>query len=476
MRVLEVILVLLLAGQWLLSWQRGRGEQIRRARFVVLLFVIILLILALHVLIERPRWQMYPAYLVTLILVIRRAFSLAPRATVQPIDPTARVLRTVANGLIGLTLISALALSIIFPVNNLPTPTGAYRIGTVSIALRDEQRAEIFTDDPKDKRELMIQIWYPATPPLTARQLPWMQHIDIVGPAITQWIHMPSFLLDHTGLVRSNAYADAPLSEAEATYPVVIYSHGWGGFRNINADQLEALASHGYIVVSIDHPYGALITLFNDDRIIMNKRSLLPERGEPTFLSSAQTLVQVFSQDERFVMDQLAEVNRTDPRFIGRMDLSRIGLFGHSTGGGAVINTCAIDTRCKAGFGMDPWVEPVADNIIASGLTQPFVFMRSEEWTGPNTKNDPRLSELYAHMRGPIQRISVRGSRHYDFTLIGLLSPLAPALKLKGPIDGPRMLQLVDEHLVAFFDSTLKGKGDAAMQQVRQRFPESESR
>jgi hypothetical protein len=176
------------------------------------------------------------------------------------------------------------------------------------------------------------------------------------------------------------------------------------------------------------------------------------------------------------VMDKLAEINVSDPRFAGRMDLSRIGLFGHSTGGGAVINTCAIDPRCKAGFGLDPWVEPVPDNVIAAGLTQPFVFMRSEEWTGPNTKNDPRLSELYAHMRGPIQRISVRGSRHYDFTLIGLLSPLAPALRLKGPIDGLRMLRLVDDHLVAFFDSTLKGAGDIAMPQVRARYPESESR
>ncbi len=79
-------------------------------------------------------------------------------------------------------------------------------------------------------------------------------------------------------------------------------------------------------------------------------------------------------------------------------------------------------------------------------------------------------------MRGPIQRISVRGSRHYDFTLIGLLSPLAPALKLKGPIAGPRMLQWVDDHLVAFFDSALKGKGEADLQAIRDRYPESESR
>lgn len=305
-----------------------------------------------------------------------------------------------------------------------------------------------------------------------------MQQINIVGPAITQWIHMPSFLLDHAGLVRSNAYADTPVSEAEATYPVIIYSHGWGGFRNISADQFEALASHGYIVISIDHPYSGLITLFNDGRTVMNKRSLLPERGQPNFLSSAQTLVQVFSQDERFVMDKLTELNRGtgDPRFAGRMNLAQIGLFGHSTGGGAVVNTCAVDTRCKAGFGLDPWVEPVPDDIIAAGLAQPFVFMRSEEWTGPTTKNDPRLSQLYSHMRGPIQRLSVRGSRHYDFTLIGLLSPLAPALRLKGPIDGLRMLHLVDDHLVAFFDSTLKGDGDITMPQVRERYPESESR
>ena len=464
MRVLEILLLFLLASLLF----RPLLPNCLHKLVPQWLLALTLVVFALHGWIERVRWQMVPAYVVLSGLVFTW---LLQRVSVV------RLVRNLGRITGSLALVIATALSIIFPVTNLPTPRGAYLVGTTSITLRDEARDEIFTDDPTDKRELMIQIWYPATPPLSARPAPWMQRMDIVGPAIAQWIRLPSFLLDHTGLVRSNSYIDVPVSEAEAIYPVLIASHGWGGFRNISANQNEALASHGYIVVSIDHPYAGLVTLFNDGRIILNKRSLLPERGETNFLSSAQTLVQVFSQDQRFVMDQLTKINTNDVRFAGRMDLARIGLFGHSTGGGAVVNTCAIDQRCKAGFGLDPWVEPVTDDIIQHGLSQPFMFMRSEEWTGPSTKNDPRLMQLFEHMRGPHRRVSVRGSRHYDFTLIGLLSPLAPTLKLKGLINGPHMLRLTEDYLVAFFDETLKGKlPDSGAQALKIEYPEAKEK
>jgi hypothetical protein len=47
---------------------------------------------------------------------------------------------------------------------------------------------------------------------------------------------------------------------------------------------------------------------------------------------------------------------------------------------------------------------------------------------------------------------------HYDFSMLPLLTPLAPALGLKGPIDRQRGMAIITGYLLAFFDHTLKGQ------------------
>ncbi|KPV48706.1 hypothetical protein SE17_36620, partial [Kouleothrix aurantiaca] len=56
----------------------------------------------------------------------------------------------------------------------------------------------------------------------------------------------------------------------------------------------------------------------------------------------------------------------------------------------------------------------------------------------------------------PGYRMTIRGTKHYDFTMLPLLSPLAPALGLKGPLNGERTIQIITSYLLAFFDHHLK--------------------
>ena len=46
--------------------------------------------------------------------------------------------------------------------------------------------------------------------------------------------------------------------------------------------------------------------------------------------------------------------------FTGRLDLAHTDVFGHSTGGGAAVEVCYVDLRCKAGLAMDAWLKDVA--------------------------------------------------------------------------------------------------------------------
>jgi hypothetical protein len=281
----------------------------------------------------------------------------------------------------------------------------------------------------------------------------------VAGPTIATYLKLPSFILDHATLVKTNAYSAAPLSNAETKYPVVIYSHGWNGFRNINTNQMESLASQGYIAVAIDHTYGAIVTVFSDGRVALNNPLALPS-GAPddVYQKASQVLEATYAADIRFVIDQLEKMNagEIDPRFAGRLDLDRLGLFGHSTGGGAVVLACSQDVRCKAGLGQDAWVEPLPKSILPVAPPQPFLFIDSEQWSTGNNQN--RLKEIYNGLPAGGYHAIILGTRHYDFTLMPLLTPLAPLLKLKGPLEGNRTLQIVTDYLIAFFDRELKGQ------------------
>jgi hypothetical protein len=117
---------------------------------------------------------------------------------------------------------------------------------------------------------------------------------------------------------------------------------------------------------------------------------------------------------------------------------------------------CSLDVRCKAGLGMDAWVVPIPKRVVPNPLTQPFLFMRSEVWA--TKENDARLDELYSELKSSGYRMTIRGTQHYDFTLLPLLTPLAPALKLKGPLDGQRAMQIITEYMLVFFDKHLKNQ------------------
>ena len=56
------------------------------------------------------------------------------------------------------------------------------------------------------------------------------------------------------------------------------------------------------------------------------------------------------------------------------IDLGLVGVYGHSTGGGAAVRFCLSDERCKAVLGMDAWVEPVPDRVIATPAVEADAF------------------------------------------------------------------------------------------------------
>jgi pimeloyl-ACP methyl ester carboxylesterase len=408
-----------------------------------------------HLLFEGYRWHMIPLYLLTGILLLASLPSLFHPGMVE----FNRLSWRAAGVLVSLFLLAACtALPVLLPVPSIPSPGGAYLVGTRTFVLSDSSRRELYSGQ-EEPRRFMIQVWYPADPGPNDQHAPWMPKATVFGRSISKYLGLPEFFLDHLALSESPAWQDAPPYASSEGYPIILFSHGWSGFAAQNTGQALELASRGYVVVALQHTFGAVVTVFPDGEVVYNNPSALPDgMPEPGYTDAARKLVKQWSGDMALALDTMAEQNGdpADP-FFSSLDLTSVGVYGHSTGGGAAIQFCGTDPRCKAVLAMDPFMTPVSAEVQESGLSQPAFFMFSQRWADDvDSKNNRLFKPFYSNLEQATGVIAIEGTTHYDFSDLPMLSPITPQLGLKGPLNGERVTQIVDDYLISFFDSTLK--------------------
>lgn len=474
MRPLEVVMLVALVPAVAALFVARR----HRPQWWTLLSVVPVVVGLAHVLIEGYRWQMVPAYVLA-VLSLTVALASRRRRSAAASQTRARVALRLAGAVFGvLALTVAAALPVLFPVFRLPQPTGPHVVGFTRFALLDSTRQESFTADPSDKRSLVVEAWYPADASGGPRAMFWGPRM--MARRLAPALGLPSFLFNHLELVRTHAYTDARPAVTPASFPVVIFSHGYNqGFPGQNTMQMEELASHGYAVFSIAHPYESIAVAHPDGRVVVVSKTRMDSVGrgmgasgralrrfaaskdraeratlfrqaiaEPRLLHES---LQVWTGDTRFVMDELTRrTAREAPPgvpFTGKLDLSRVGVFGMSFGGTTAGQVCVVEPRCRAGVNLDgtQYGDP-----IDVPLRVPFMFMTSAI---PGL-NDP----VYERAMGPVYSVNVEGSTHFNYTDFSLLSPVFKRLGFLGPIDGARMERILNDYLVAFFDTYLKGE------------------
>jgi predicted dienelactone hydrolase len=415
----------------------------------LVLAVTTLVVSVAHLVAEHPRWQLFPLYLavvgVTAGGLVTGIRSEAPRPR--------RTFVAVNLVLAGV----AVALGWAVPVAVLDPPDGPLAVGTTSFSWSDPERPERYGDRPGVPRELVAQVWYPADPAAAVEPAPWVAEPDRFGALVAAALDLPSFALDHLGLISSYATTDAPGAEAAAaSRPLLLYSHGWRGFRTIHSTLLEELASHGYVVVALDHTHGSVASVFPDGRVTPLDPQALPDDVPQDVRDDAGVeLVATFARDLAAAVDHLELA--LPPEVMATVDLDRVGLLGHSTGGGAAILACSQLPSCAAVVAYDPWVEPLPDELAGAGLEVPLLSLRSEDWIGG--PNDKRLRRLHAGTSAPEGRVAMAGVDHRDFTLLPMLSPLAARAGFSGSTPGAVTHEIVEDWTLRFFDHHLRDRG-----------------
>lgn len=405
------------------------------------------LVAAAHVLVEGGRWQMAPAYALAACLLAAALWR--GRAVGR---------RTRRTGLVvgGVGLVLALAASLAFPVFRFPAPEGPYAIGTVTYHWTDPARPDPFAADPRARREVMVQVWYPARPTDRPRAR-YVQDGAALAP-IARVLGLPAFVTSHLGLVRTHAVEGAPAA-ALGPRPVLVFSHGRGGYRQHNTFQVEHLVSHGYVVAAIEHPHAAAGVVFPDGRVT----PMDPRMMDEAFVDAS---VPVLAEDVVFVADRLAGLNADDPKGVltGRLDLGRLGLFGVSLGGMTTADACRRDPRFRACLIMDAVVPA---EVVRAGLRQPVMWisrdvatMRAEGWREADVaETDGSMRAAFAGLSGDGYLVLIPGVFHPGFADAPFLAatPAARALRLVGPAEPRRASRIINAYALAFFERHLGG-------------------
>ncbi len=452
--------------------------RLRTRRWMGNITFIALPIAGIQILVEGPRWQMIPAYVLSgffvlawLLFIVVSGTRFTERMVLHPLE----IGLLIGLAVLGLTV--SIALPMIFPVFHFPKPTGRYAIGTLTYHWIDTSRPELFTADPNDHRELMVQVWYPARNEPLAPRTPYLLHPEILAP-LARLLHVPSFIFGHLKYVTTNAVSSAPMADGESSYPVLIFLSGRGGYRQSNTFQVEELVSHGYVVAAIDQPYAAAGVVFPDGHLVsMDPRMYDPAHpGHPAFFDTA---IPFLAQDVSFVLDQLTALNRSDPNGIltGRLDLTHTGIFGVSLGGIETGEACLRDPRLRACLVMDAFMPA---DVVRSGLHQPTMWisrdaktMQREGWAQADIdETQITMRAVYQSLPGDGYLVLVPGMFHLNFSDAPYFSPLAPLLGLTGPLDAKRGFGIVNAYTIAFFDQELKGQPSVLLDGPSKQYPE----
>ena len=363
----------------------------------------------------------------------------------------------------------------------LPEPTGRFPIGRTTCVWSDPAGTDPMAPQPGTRRELFAWIWYPAVPRRpsqgNAEYLPgpWREAVERQNGVL-----IADFINRDLSRVRTHSIRDADVSPLERSYPVVLMRGGLATLTTDYTTLAEDLASHGYVVVGIDAPYRSRIVVFPDGRVIarapQNNADLVGGADQERL---AARLAQAWSADLGFALDQLGRLNGSDPtgRFLGRLDMRRIGVFGHSLGGDTALHLCHDDPRVRAGIDVDGLPTGA---VIGDGVRQPFMFLLGDHSSESISESAPVMANIrtiYNRLPpGGRWNIMIRGSNHYMFSdNVALLKNrfLMGGLRTLGlvHIDGRRQLAITAHYIDAFFDAYLKG-GPVSALADRSGYPE----
>lgn len=329
-----------------------------------------------------------------------------------------------------------------------PSKPGPYQVGVRTVDFVDTRRLNA----DGSARTLKTEIWYPAVQRV-AGQAGVEYHVDeYLTEAQRQMLGEDAIPVLHTTAVR-----DAAPAATHGPFPLIVFSHGQAAMRYQSTYYTVLLASHGYVVVSPDHQGGTLAD------VVRNQ------------LQDVTVGVTTRPVDVQFLISKMDRLPSEDPLF-GLVDLSRVGVTGHSFGALTSLRVAVMDARVKAIVPQAPtatdiaWlgINPTPDHLDIPVMVQAAHEDQTLPW-------DDNIAPSLPHFVHPFWLLDVVHGGHFTFSDICSfdLATLATRITFDipggdvtkvlsdgcGPTAPPASVAqpLIDHFAVGFFNAQLKG-------------------
>jgi predicted dienelactone hydrolase len=390
---------------------------------------------------------------------------------------------TLRAGLLAVLLGVAPSAAHAQPVFEPIEPTGRYPVGTTSWVVTDGSRQDPFA--PDQRRQVRVVAWYPAADVRDGRLAPYLREGVQEVRAFAALQRLPG-AFEELQTVFGHAIVDAPPA-GPASFPVLVFSHAYRAVPSAYTMLLEELASHGYLVLSLVHPYEATAATLADGRVV----TAIDERGQlrpgvqavvdewtgetevlarvtATDASEAQlgilrsylsalpktdAALRRWVDDTRVVLDQVKSLPAATPagRVAAKADLARLGVFGHGFGGIVAGQFCMEDARCRAGMNLDG--SPQYGSMIDQPLARPFLMVYSDR-----DGRSGASAAIYRRNTAVYYRVEAHETLLPDFTDMGFWPGPLRARGYFGPIAPAAAIGLTRRITREFFDQELLGR------------------
>jgi dienelactone hydrolase len=350
-----------------------------------------------------------------------------------------------------------------------PNPPGKYNVTLTTGTLIDYTRNDAHAVTPTP-RALMLSVFQPAT---CASTVPVF--------------YMPNKTAEHQGQFlqeRFNIPVDLSSLFLEARLPVclddssscstlddgpiLLFSPGYSIPRLYYNVVASAIASEGFIVITIDHPEDANVITYPDGHAVYHNGPNSPTDEEFTRYMYPRVT------DASFIIDQLSNATAIAELLPQRgprpFPTDRVAMLGHSLGGAAAVIAAGQDSRIR---GAIDWDGSIFGSLPPSGLSKPVLYVSEADAT------DPSWVAAWPQLNGPKLWVSVANTTHQSFTDALTLfqaagQDTAAFASLLGTIAPARLVRILAAYTTAWMHGAFTDKvgGPLLEGEEQDKFPE----
>ena len=346
-----------------------------------------------------------------------------------------------------------------------PKPTGNYAVGTFTYTVKDD-REEVL--QPGTMRSVASRVYYPVL----KSQVGGRSKARYLSRNMMQSLKKSFYLplnydkLEAAGENLAECFEDAPRIEG-VKFPLIVFNHGYGSFREGNSYLCIELSSHGYVVISVAHSLEGTCTEFDDGSCLFLQKGISMKTYQPFWRGilaalritkakgSLEEVAQKFDvfQDQycgfmkerlgEWVKDTRAAVDYAKQNLSDLIDFEKgIGASGHSFGGNTAYALCAEDPDFVCGINIDGSLFGAYKDTVQK---KPFMQVSCKIY-------ESIVSRVYLRHTQPVYKVLFRDMQHMGF------SDMKYRIKLStGKLDPDAMHENLCRCHLAFFDAYLKG-------------------